>query len=383
MGAFAIEKDGALRHLNNESSKGSGNCHVFVDPAGKNVLAANYGSGSVACLPIREDGSVGPASSFVQHKGTSVDPKRQKGPHAHSVYIHGPFVYACDLGTDDVFVYRFDPTQGTLTPNNPPSGKVPPGSGPRHLAFHPSARFAYTCNEMTSAVTAFAHDSAKGTLTPLQTVSTLQDKKTGNSTAEIFCHPQGRFLYVSNRGDDTIAVFAIGKDGNVKLIQNAPTGVKVPRGFAISPDGGWLVVAGQNSNSLASHKVDPATGKLTPPRGSLRISGRRSASFSPCKNNPRIIRPLARGLPLWRGCDCCVSSFSSRLVCAGQETSAGELAEMAFEKLSDRTLTALGKKALHIRPKDWKHAETEHFVYHFFDRPRRPRSRWRRNFTTE
>lgn len=263
VGAFAIEKDGALRHLNNESSKGSGNCHVFVDPAGKNVLAANYGSGSVACLPIREDGSVGPASSFIQHKGTSVDPKRQKGPHAHSVYIHGPFAYACDLGTDDVFVYRFDPKQGTLTPNNPPSGKVPPGSGPRHLAFHPSAKFAYTCNEMTSAVTAFAHDSAKGTLTPLQTVSTLQDKKTGNSTAEIFCHPQGRFLYVSNRGDDTIAVFAIGKDGNVKLIQNAPTGVKVPRGFAISPDGGWLVVAGQNSNDLTSHKVDPATGKLT------------------------------------------------------------------------------------------------------------------------
>ena len=155
----------------------------------------------------------------------------------------------------------------SLTPNDPPSGKVPPGSGPRHLAFHPKGGFAYTNNEMTSSVTAFAHDAAKGTLTALQTLNTLPEgcaDAGGNSTAEIFCHPSGRFLYVSNRGHDSIAVFAIGEDGKLTLVQNAPANVKEPRGFAISPDGGWLVAAGQNSNTLASHKVDSATGKLTP-----------------------------------------------------------------------------------------------------------------------
>ena len=267
VGAFAVEKDGSLRHLNNESSKGAGNCHVFVDPSGKVVLAANYGSGSIACLPIREDGSVAPASAAVQHTGTGGDPARQKGPHAHSMYVNGAFAYACDLGTDDVFVYRLDAAKGTLTPNDPPSGKVPPGSGPRHLAFHPKGGFAYVNNEMTCAVTVFAHDAAKGTLTAVQTLSTLPADYAltrKDSTAEIFCHPSGRFLYVSNRGHDTIAVFAIAADGKLTLVQNAPAEVKIPRGFAISPDGGWLVAAGQDSNSLASHKIDPATGKLTP-----------------------------------------------------------------------------------------------------------------------
>lgn len=267
VGAFAVEKDGSLRHLNNESSKGAGNCHVFVDPSGKVVLAANYGSGSIACLPIREDGSAAPASAAIQHVGAGGDPARQKGPHAHSMYVNGDFAYACDLGTDDVFVYRLDASKGTLTPNDPPSGKVPPGSGPRHLAFHPKGGFAYVNNEMTCTVTVFAHDAAKGTLTAAQTLSTLPadyalTKK--DSTAEIFCHPSGKFLYVSNRGHDTISVFSIAADGKLTLVQSAPAGVKIPRGFAISPDGGWLVAAGQDSNSLASHKINPATGELMP-----------------------------------------------------------------------------------------------------------------------
>ena len=267
VGAFAVEKDGTLRHLNNESSKGSGNCHVSVDPSGKCVLAANYGSGSIACLPIRDDGSVSPASSSVQHTGKGANPSRQKEPHAHSIYVNGAFAYACDLGTDDVFIYRFDAAKGTLAPNDPPSGKVPPGAGPRHLAFHPKGGFAYTCDEITSSVTAFAHDAAKGTLKEIQTTTTLPEgyaEAAKNSTAEIFCHPGGKFVYVSNRGHDSIAVFAIADDGKVTLVQNAPADVKVPRGFAISPDGGWLVAAGQNSNSLASHRIDPTTGKLTP-----------------------------------------------------------------------------------------------------------------------
>jgi 6-phosphogluconolactonase len=264
--AFAVEADGKLRKLNEESSKGGGNCHVWVHPNGKYVFAANYGTGSIACLPIKEDGSVAPASSSIQHVGTGPNKGRQQGPHAHAIYVNGDFVYACDLGTDDVFVYKFDAAKGTLTPNDPPSGKVPPGGGPRHLAFHPKGGFAYVNNEMTSAVTAFAHDAAKGTLQPLQTLSTLPEgyaDAAKNSTAEIFCHPNGKFVYVSNRGHDSIAVYAIGTDGKLTTVEIADAHVKVPRGFALSPDGKWLIAGGQNSDNLALHKVDPATGKLT------------------------------------------------------------------------------------------------------------------------
>jgi 6-phosphogluconolactonase len=265
--AFAVEKDGSLRKLNTESSRGSGNCFVSVDPSGRNVFAANYGDGSIACLPIRDDGSVAPASASVKHKGKGPITDRQDGPHAHALYANGAFAYACDLGTDDVFVYRFDAASGTLTPNDPPSAKVPAGGGPRHLAFHPKGGFAYVNDEITSAVTVFAHDAAKGTLAALQTISTLPDgypDARKNSTAEIFCHPNGRFLYVSNRVHDSVAVFAIGGDGKLTVVQYAPAGVKIPRGFALAPDGEWLVVAGQDSNSIASHRIDPATGKLTP-----------------------------------------------------------------------------------------------------------------------
>lgn len=264
--AFAVEKDGTLRLLNRESTKGAGACHVAVDPDGKCVLAANYGSGSVVAFPIREDGGIAPAGGFVQHTGNGPDAARQQGPHAHSIYVNGAFAYACDLGTDDIFVHRLDAATGALTPHEPPGAKVPPGGGPRHLAFHPRGGFAYANNEMTCTVTAFAHDAAKGTLNPLQTVSTLPDghTRTGTeSTAEIFCHPAGRFLCVSNRGHDTIAVLAIDGKGTPALIQNAPAGVKTPRSFAFSPDGAWLVAAGQDSDSLASHRVDQATGKLT------------------------------------------------------------------------------------------------------------------------
>ena len=264
--AFAINADGTLKALNQESSKGSGNCHVMVDPSGKNVLAANYGSGTIACLPIKDDGSVSSASAAIQHTGSGPNAGRQKGPHAHSIYVRGNFAYSCDLGTDDVFVYKYNPVKGTLTENDPPSGRVPAGGGPRHLAFTPDGKFAFVCNEMTSAVTAFAHDGAKGTLTPIHTVSTLPEGYADagkNSTAEIFCHPNGKFVYVSNRGHDSIAIFSIAADGKLTAIEQAPSKVKVPRGFAISPDGGWLIAGGQNSNDLALHKIDPATGKLT------------------------------------------------------------------------------------------------------------------------
>ena len=265
VGAFAIEKDGTLRMLNSGSTKHSGNCHVWVDAGGRNVLAASYGSGTIASLPIKEDGSLGEATAIIQHVGSGPDKSRQEKPHAHAVYQNGDFVYACDLGTDDIFIYKFDPAKGTLTPNNPKSGRVPDGAGPRHLAFHPKGGFAYVNNEMTSSVTAFIHDAAKGALTPIQTISTIPDDFDGKktSTAEIHCHPNGNFVYVSNRGHDSIAVYSIAADGKLTRVEIADAKVKVPRGFGISPDGKWLIAAGQSSNDLALHAIDSASGKLT------------------------------------------------------------------------------------------------------------------------
>ncbi len=266
VGAFAIEKDGTLRTLNLVSTKHSGNCHVWVDSAGKNVFAASYGSGTIASLPIKTDGSLGEPTAIIQHEGTGPDAKRQEKAHAHAVYQNGAFVYACDLGTDDVFIYKFDAEKGTLTPHTPRSGRVPAGGGPRHLAFHPKGGFAYVNSEMTSAITAFIHDAEKGTLDAIQTLSTLPDDYATpkeSSTAEIHCRPDGKFVYVSNRGHDSIAVFSIGADGKLTSVEIADAKVKVPRGFGISPDGKWLIAGGQNSNDLALHAIDAASGKLT------------------------------------------------------------------------------------------------------------------------
>jgi len=266
--AYAIAADGGLKFLNKQSAKGNGTCHIVVDPAGKNVLVANYGSGSVAVLPIQPDGGLGEASGFHQHTGSSVNPGRQKEPHAHSIYVDptAKFVYSCDLGTDRIDGYKFDAEKGTITLDETATGKVPPGSGPRHLAFHPKQDTVYVLNELPSTITGFRRDPATGALTPIDTVSTLPPTFTGkgNSTAEIFVHPNGKFLYGSNRGHDSIAVFAISSDGQLAPVEHAPAGVKVPRSFAIDPSGQWLLTAGQNSNDITVLKIDPATGKLTP-----------------------------------------------------------------------------------------------------------------------
>lgn len=266
VGAWAIEKDGSLRLLDTQSTREKGNCHVWVDASGRNVLAVSYGSGTLASVPVEAAGTLGEPTAFIRHEGKGPNPQRQNEPHAHAIYTNGDFAYACDLGTDDIFIYKFDAAKGTLTPHNPPSAKVPPGSGPRHLAFHPKGGFAYVCNELTSTVTVFAHDAVKGTMVALQTLSSLPvgapdaDK---NSIAEIFCHPNGKFLYVSNRGHDSIAIFSIGVDGKLTFNEAAPAHVKNPRGFNLTPDGRWLVAGGQDSANLAIHKVDATTGALT------------------------------------------------------------------------------------------------------------------------
>jgi 6-phosphogluconolactonase len=267
--AFTIDSPtGKLRPLNKVSSQGAGPCHLSLDKTGKTVFVANYDSGSVAAFPIKEDGSLGEASAFVQHTGSGPVPKRQRGPHAHWIEASADnrFVLAADLGLDEVLVYRFDPAKGTLTPNDPPFGKVPPGAGPRHFAFHPGARFGYVINEMGSSVTAFAYDASRGALTPLQTISTLPKDFTGNNDcAELEMHPSGKFLYGSNRGHDSIAVFAVdARTGALTLVEQASTRGKTPRGFGIDPTGAYLLAGNQDSDSIVVFRIDQKTGRLTP-----------------------------------------------------------------------------------------------------------------------
>lgn len=276
--AFSIQpKTGELTLLNQSSTKGDGPCHVSVDSKGRYVFAANYGGGSVCAIPIEKNGGVGPATSFVQHEGTSVDPARQEGPHAHSLYIDDAnrFAYAADLGLDKVFVYHFDAEKGALTSNDPPFASVPPGSGPRHIAFHPNGKFAYVINEMTATLSTMAWDPKAGTMKEIETVSTLAGGHNipGNSTAEVFFAPSGKFLYGSNRGDNTIAIFSVDSaTGKAKLIGNQPSGGKTPRCFQLDPTGAFLLAANQDTDNVVVFRVNQMTGALTPTGHSVSIS---------------------------------------------------------------------------------------------------------------
>lgn len=266
--AFAVDsKSGKLSFLNQVSSHGAGPCHLAVDKTGKYVIVANYDSGTVAAFPIQKDGNLGDASAVVQHKGHGQDAERQEGPHAHDITISpdNRFVIANDLGLDQLLVYRFDAAKGTLTANQPPYASVEPGAGPRHSAFLPSARFFYALNEMGGSLTAFSYDAHQGVLQHVQTISTLPpDFKDKNESAEVVVHPSGKFLYASNRGPDTIAVFAIDPaKGTLKFVQSVPTGGKAPRNFAIDPAGKYLLAANQDSNNIVVFRIDPKTGRLT------------------------------------------------------------------------------------------------------------------------
>jgi len=267
--AFAIvPESGKLRLLNQQPSGGTGPCHLTVDGTGRNVLVANYGSGSVAALPVGEDGQLAEPSSVIRHKGSGPNPKRQAGPHAHSINLDpaGRFAFAADLGLDKVLVYRFDPGKGKLVPHEPPAVSVAPGAGPRHLAFHPTGRLAYVINELASTVTAFTYDAEGGALSQVQTVSTLPNGFAGrNSTAEVQVHPSGRFLYGSNRGHNSIAIFAIEpQTGRLTVVGHEPTQGETPRNFGIDPTGTYLVAANRRSNNLVVFRIDPKTGQLKP-----------------------------------------------------------------------------------------------------------------------
>ncbi len=276
--AFAINpKDGSLTKLNEKSSGGAGPCYLVVDATGKNVLVANYGGGSVACLPINADGTLKDASSFIQHEGSSVNAQRQSGPHGHSINLSldNKFAFAADLGLDKVLIYAFDAEKGQLAPHTPAAAEIKPGSGPRHFAFHPSGEYAYVINEMALTVTAFKYDAQLGTLKTLQTISTIPDadrSQPGLSTAEVRVHPSGKFLYGSNRGHDTIAAFRINQDtGELTYIENEPTQGKTPRNFFIDPSGTYLLAENQATDSIVVFRINQDTGELEPTGNRIEI----------------------------------------------------------------------------------------------------------------
>jgi 6-phosphogluconolactonase len=274
--AFSIDpKTAKLTPLNQVPSRGNGPCYVSIDKTGKAALVANYNSGSVALMPVKADGSLGEASAFDQREGKGGDPRRQSAPHAHSIFASpdNRFALSADLGLDRLYVYKLDPAAGTLAPNDPPYASVKPGGGPRHFDFHPNGKFVYVIHEMGSGVTAFAYDKARGAMTEVQYISTLPaDYKGENNCADIHVHRSGKFLYGSNRGHDSIAVFAVdpGK-GTLKLIDNTSTQGKVPRNFGIDPTGKFLIAANQNTNNLVVFRIDQKTGKLTPTGQSVEV----------------------------------------------------------------------------------------------------------------
>lgn len=290
--AFAIDRaSGRLTPLNQQSSGGGGPAHLVVDRSGRVVLVANYGGGSVASLPAESDGRLKPPASVVQYTGSGVNPKRQTRPHAHSVNV-GPdnrFAYVADLGTDKIHIHRLDAEAGTLDAHASKAGSAPleasvaPGSGPRHMAFHPTAPYAWVINEMLLTVTGFKVDAASGALSEVQTITTLppgQAAQDGFSTAEVQVHPNGRFLYGSNRGHDSITVFAIDEaTGRLTFVENEPTQGSFPRGFGIDPTGQYLIAGNQRSDTVVVFRIDAATGHLTPTGQTLSIGAPVSFKF--------------------------------------------------------------------------------------------------------
>jgi 6-phosphogluconolactonase len=267
--AFSIHPaTGKLTLLNQRPSMGTGPCHVVLDRAGKNLMVANYGSGSVAVLPVEADGRLGEGGSFVQHTGKSVTPGRQAGPHAHCVTLDAAnrFAFVCDLGLDKVMTYRYDAQQAKLTPGDPAFTPIKPGAGPRHMVFRPDGRFAYVINEIDSTITTFAYDADAGRLKEVATVSTLPPYFDGKSSgAEIGMHPSGKWLYASNRGNETVVLFQIDKDkGTVTYVEEQGTGGKTPRHFGIQPSAAHLAIGNQNSDTVLVCRIDSGNGRLKP-----------------------------------------------------------------------------------------------------------------------
>lgn len=264
--AFSIVgENGELKLLNHQTSLGTASCYLAVDQTGKSLVVANYSSGSVASLPLKADGSMEKAATFVQHVGSSVIPERQSGPHAHCAVISpdNKYMYAADLGIDKIMIYKLDATKGTLTPNAQPFVRTPPKAGPRHLTFHPNGKMLYVINELANTVTHFDYLADSGMLIERETISTVPADFQGTShTADLKITPDGKFLYGTNRGHDSIASYRIADDGKLTLLAIDDSLGKGPQNLAITPDGKWLLCANMPGNNVAVFRIDPATGSI-------------------------------------------------------------------------------------------------------------------------
>jgi 6-phosphogluconolactonase len=283
--AFSIDPaTGKLTLLNQVSSLAPGPAYVTLDGSGHYVLVANYDQGSVAVFTILPDGKIGESTAFVRHQGSSVDPERQEGPHAHAIAmsLDDRFAIVADLGLDQLLVYPFDASHGTL--GAPRVIKTDPGIGPRHLTFSASGKFVYVINEMRSSVTVYSYNASDGAVAPIQSISSLPSSFHGkNTAAEVVLHPSGKFLYASNRGDvNSLAVFAVDpKNGTLTLVEFVPTGGKTPRNFAIDPSGKWLLAANQDSNDLVTFRINAESGRLTPAGKSVEVKSPTMVNFVP------------------------------------------------------------------------------------------------------
>jgi 6-phosphogluconolactonase len=273
--AYSIGAGGKLTLLDRVPSNGADPCHISVSRSGRTVAVANYTGGSTVSFLVKPDGSLG-AATTQQHAGHGPNKERQEAAHAHSANFAADdhLLLSCDLGADAVFMYQVDDAKGSIAPRRPPSVHVEPGSGPRHLAIHPSARYVYVINELTSTIGVFAWNPAAATLVQRQSISTLPPgTAVASTTAEVVVHPNGRFVYGSNRGHDSIAVFAVdARDGRLTAIGHTPTGGKVPRSFAIDPTGRWLLAANQLTDNINSFAIDPQRGTLTPTGATVAVA---------------------------------------------------------------------------------------------------------------
>jgi 6-phosphogluconolactonase len=275
--AYAIEADtGNLKLLNKQPSGGLGPCHVSIDHKGKNLLVANYGSGSASVIPIKSDGRLEKPTGFVQHTGSSVNSRRQKGPHAHSINVSpdNRFAFVADLGIDKIMIYKLDIEKGTIVANSPPFVKVRPGAGPRHFAFHPNGKYAYVINELACTVTAFAYDSVSGALKEIQTITTLpKDFNGSNTCAEVRVHPSGKFVYGSNRGHDSIVVYRVDlADGKLTYVEHETDEIKTPRNFNIDQTGKFCLVANQDKDSVIVFRINNKSGALEPTGNNISVA---------------------------------------------------------------------------------------------------------------
>ena len=268
--AYAInQQTGELTLLNSQRTLGDHPCHLSVDPSGKCVFVANYTGGNVSVFPIQADGSLAPASDMVQHVGSSVNQNRQQEPHAHSINLspNNTSALVCDLGMDKVMAYKIDFEEGKLLPHAAPFIRIQPGAGPRHLAYHPNQKYVYVINEIDLTITVLRYDEGQGHLSEIQNISTLPvgAEGPGNSTADIHVHPNGKFVYGSNRGHNSIASFSIDEaTGKLTALGHTPTKGKTPRNFGIDPTGQFLYAANQDSSSIATYRINTETGALTP-----------------------------------------------------------------------------------------------------------------------